>query len=198
LSVFQKKLELYYNAEHTSVRLHYERRSQQYNSSPVKRTHIISIPIQIKAFASVFLDSPHLVSGYYGTIVRKFENRIFGTDHQYSPYYVSSLCYYRIEQFFRNGFLDSKLKKARFQIMMLVRYLAIGELIPQLNSHQIDKLCEQFKAQLLDDDKALDLFFTASSIFEQSGLDSKPQYKSESDTLQLKRAYNRWLAQKRS
>ncbi|WP_180804559.1 AIPR family protein, partial [Vibrio parahaemolyticus] len=73
LSLFQKQLELYYSAEKTSLPLYYERRSQQYNSvTGIKRNQVISIPIQIKSFASMFLNSPHLVSGYYGTIVKRF------------------------------------------------------------------------------------------------------------------------------
>ncbi len=76
LNVFQKKLEHYYNAESRSFPLYYERRSQQYNSdASIKKTQIISIPIQIKVFASMFLNSPHLVSGYYGTIVKRFSGQ---------------------------------------------------------------------------------------------------------------------------
>lgn len=62
LSVFQKRLELYYAAEKNSITLFYERRSQQYNALPsIKRTQIITIPNQIKSFASTFLQSPHLL-----------------------------------------------------------------------------------------------------------------------------------------
>jgi hypothetical protein len=162
LSLFQKKLELYYNAE-KSTSLCYERRSQQYNSIPgIKRTQIISIPIQIKSFASVFLCSPHLVSGYYGTIVKRFQGEIFGEDHKFSPYYVSALSYYKIERLFSSGELSSEFKKARFHIMMLVRMLVVGESFAHLNSGRIDKQCEEFKNALLEDSTAIALFNTAS------------------------------------
>ena len=138
LSNFQKRLELYFNAEKSGIRLYYERRSQQYNSLPgIKRTQIISIPIQIKAFASVFLDSPHLVSGYYGTIVNRFKGRIFADGHKFLPYFVSALCYFRIEQFFRSGELSAEYKKARFHIMMLVKMIEMGYGNSPLNSNQI-------------------------------------------------------------
>ena len=191
LNIFQRRLEQYYNAERSGIPLYYERRSQQYNSNPgVKRTQIISIPIQIKSFASVFLNSPHLVSGYYGTIVKRFKNMIFGEEHKYSPYYVSALCYYRIEQFFRSGELDAELKKARFQLMMLVRMLAIGEHLPRFNSREIDRKSEEFKNILLDEDNCLDLYNKAIYIFKQSSIDTeKRQYKSESDTDLLLDAY---------
>lgn len=188
LSHFQKRLELYFNAENNAIKLYYERRSQQYNSLPgIKRTQIISIPTQIKSFASTFLESPHLVSGYYGTIVNRFKGSIFDNSHKYIPYYVSALCYYRIEQFFRSGELLADYKKARFHIMMVVKMLAMGLQVGPLNSNLIEKKCENFKNLLLNENKSLEVFKLATDIFAKSGLDmSKRQYKSESETEILK------------
>lgn len=191
LNVFQKRLELYYSAESKNFPLYYERRSQQYNSDTrIKKNQIISIPIQIKSFASMFLSSPNLVSGYYGTIVRRFSGQIFSDDHKYSPYYVSGLAYYRIEQFFRSGDLKSELKKARFHLLYLARLLAIGEQLQPFNSNNLDKLCEQFKSSLTIEEKALDIFTSAQTIFENSAIDKdKKQYKSEGETELLLNAY---------
>ena len=138
----------------------------------------------------MFLNSPNLVSGYYGTIVRRFSGQIFSDEHKYSPYYVSGLAYYRIEQFFRSGDLKSGLKKARFHLLYLARLLAIGEHLEPFNSKKLDKSCEQFKDTLTDEVKALQLFTTAQAIFETSGIDQdKKQYKSESETEMLLQAY---------
>lgn len=191
LNIFQKKLELYYSAEAKTFPLYYERRSQQYNSdAAVKKTQIISIPIQIKAFASMFLSSPHLVSGYYGTIVKRFSGEIFNEEHKYASYYVSSLAYYRIEQFFRSGDIKVEYKKARFHLLYIVRLLAIGENLPQFNSNKIESVCEDFKQVLIEENTALDIFKCAQNIFESSGLDlDKKQYKSESETELLLTAY---------
>jgi len=191
LSVFQKRLELYFNAEKTIIPLYYERRSQQYNSNAgIKRTQIISIPIQIKSFASMFLNSPHLVTGYYGTLVKRFADKMFNEEHKYSPYYVSALCYFRIEQFFRSNDLKAENKKARFHIMFLVRLLCMGEKLEFFNSNKMEKNCEAFKNTLLNETDALSLFKIAESIFENSGLDmEKKQYKSESETELLVTAY---------
>jgi hypothetical protein len=195
LNLFQKKLELYYTAESKNFPLYYERRSQQYNSdNRIKKTQIISIPVQIKSFASMFLSSPHLVSGYYGTIVRRFYGQIFSDAHKYSPYYVSALAYYRIEQFFRSGELKSELKKARFHLMYLVRLLSIGEDFGQFNSNKIDRLCESFKSTLINERESLELFRVAQEVFETSGLDQdKRQYKSESETELLLNAYRAYI-----
>lgn len=191
LNIFQKKLELYYNAEARSFPLYYERRSQQYNSdASIKKTQVISIPMQIKAFASMFLNSPHLVSGYYGTIVKRFTGQIFNEEHKYSSYYVSSLAYYRIEQFFRSGDLKVEYKKARFHFLYILRLLGIGEDLPPFNSNKIESKCEEFKNILTDENQALAIFRISQKIFEASGLDlDKKQYKSESETEMLLAAY---------
>ena len=139
LNSFQRGLENYYNAEKMGITLHYERRSQQYNATGIKKSQIISIPIQIKCFASVFLNSPHLVSGYYGSIVKRFNGKFFEVDHKYLPYYVSALTYYKIEQYFRSLDIESDYKKLRFHIMFLVRLLTMGEHLDPLNSAKIEK-----------------------------------------------------------
>lgn len=191
LSTFQKRLELYYFAEKNNIQLYYERRSQQYNSySEVKRTQIISIPSQIKAFASMFLNSPHLVSGYYGTIVKRFSGKIFNEDHKSSAYYVSGLAYYRIEQMFRSGELNTSYKKFRFHLMLIVRLLTMGEKLDFFNSNAFDKSCEKLKSALLDDKKSSALFKQAKEVFDSSTLDkTKRQYKSETETEMVIQAY---------
>lgn len=197
LSIFQKKLELYFTAENKDFPLYYERRSQQYNSdSGIKKTQIISIPIQIKSFASMFLNSPHLVSGYYGTIVKRFSGKIFNDEHKYSTYYVSALTYYRIEQFFRSGDLKTEYKKARFHLMLLVKLIAMGEDTQPFNSKKIDSACEEFKRKLIVENTALPLFKTAQNIFENSGIDlERKQYKSESETELLLQAFRNYTIQ---
>jgi hypothetical protein len=103
---------------------------------------------------------------------------------------VSALCYFRIEQFFRSGDLNAGYKKARFHIMFIVRLISMGDKLEFFNSNKMDKNCEKFKLELLDEPKALKLFKTAEKIFETSGLDmEKKQYKSESETDLLVASY---------
>lgn len=184
LTQFQKKLEQYYNAIKGDGRLYYERRSQQYHSTVgIKKTQIISIPIQIKSFASAFLNVPHAVSGYYGTIARRFKGKIFGGDHKYSPYYASALCFHKLDSLFRTYNIDAKYKKVRFHLIMLARLLSIGKEIPPFNSNKIESLCETFVADLLDENKCILLFNRCIDVFEKSELDlSQKQFKAESET----------------
>lgn len=187
LTTFQKQLELYYGSMRgkVEVALYYERRSQQYHATPgIKKTQIISIPIQIKTFASAFLNAPHLVSGYYGTIAKRFQGKIFESNHKYAPYYSSALCYYRIEGLFRTGSIDTKYKKLRFHMIMLARMLAMNSTeAPLLNSNKIDKKSEEFILILDNENSCNELFKNVVDLLEKSGLDlSKKQFKAESET----------------
>lgn len=77
LSDLQKVLEMYYNTTKEDVQLFYERRSKQFNNIPtVIKTRIITIPIQIKSFAAMFLEEPHLVSRFYGRIIEYLGKKI--------------------------------------------------------------------------------------------------------------------------
>ena len=143
----------------------------------------------------MFLNSPHLVSGYYGTIVSRFKGQIFGEDHLFLPYFLSALCYFRIEQFFRSGELSADFKKSRFHIMMLVKMIVMGVENDPLNSRSLEKKCEQFRSVLVNDIEALKVFTTATNIFSLSGIDlDKKQYKSESETELLIQTFKNNLA----
>jgi len=185
LNKYQRKLELFYESiKSRSIKLFYERRSQQYSSDlTIKRAQITTIPIQIKAFASAFLKSPHLVSGYYGTIVNRFKDEMFLEDHKPSAYYASALAYYRVEAYFKSGDLNSSLRKAKFQLIMIAKMLAIGIDSPPINSKALNLKCDSFIDILNDDTNSLILIKAAQNVFTSSGLDlNKRQYKSETDT----------------
>ena len=186
-TLFQKNLEQYFATISGTGKLYYERRSQQYHSdSSIPKTKIITIPIQIKAFASMFLQAPHLVSGYFGTIIKKLQTRIFSNTHQYSPYYTSSLAHYRLETLFRTKSLDTKYKKARYHLLMIARILANPENMLPFNSKKIDSYCQIIVDKLNDSKECSSLFCKAIDVFDKSGLDiTEKQFKSESQTKQI-------------
>lgn len=184
LTRFQKKLEMYYSAVKEPVQLYYERRSKQFSADPaIRKTQVITIPVQIKVFASAYLNVPHSVSGYYGTIAKTFSGKIFAEDHQLSPYYASALGLYRLETFFRNGQIDTTFKNLRFQILMLARILACGIDVAPFNSRQLERDTQGFIDLLKTEESALKLLNSSLDVAKSSGIDlSKRQFKSESET----------------
>lgn len=184
LTQFQKKLELYYQSIYGPVHLYYERRSRQYHSeASVRKTQIITIPIQIKTFAAAYLNVPHSVSGYYGTIVKKFGAQIFNKEHQLSPYYASALCYYRLESLFRSEQVDPEFKKLRFHLIMIARILSSGINVSPFSSNALDKQATAFLTTMGNDTDAVRIFHRGIQICKNAGLDlSKRQFKAESET----------------
>jgi hypothetical protein len=185
LTQFQRSLEQYYNSYSGDARIYYERRSKQFNSdNTVQKSRIITVPYQIKSFAGMFLDEPHNVTSFFGTIVKRLNEGkalIFVNDHAFSPYYTSAFAYYKLESFFRKGSIDSSFKKVRFHILMLFRILFGKDILPPFNSpRKMDKYCEDLLGILNDETKALKAFEKCIDIIENSGFD-----KSDKQNLKL-------------
>lgn len=98
-SDFQKNLEQYYKSMKIGdLQLYYERRTGQYDSDlTIKKTKIIKIKDQIKSVAAMFLNKPHLVSGYYGRVYKSVESDIFKRDDKLEIYLLSSYALYKLE-----------------------------------------------------------------------------------------------------
>lgn len=184
LTQFQRNLEQYYKSFTGESRLYYERRAKQYSSdNSILKSRIITVPYQIKSFAAMFLDEPHLVTSFFGTLVRKLNEgkaKIFSDEHTYAPYYTSSFAYYKIEIFIKKGLIDPSYKRARFHILMLFRILNAKENLPEINSKRMDKYCGDLLTILNDDTKALEAFKKCIDVIDNSGFD-----KSEKQNLKL-------------
>lgn len=175
LTGFQRSLEQYYNSYNGDSKLYYERRSKQYNSdSSVLKTRIITVPYQIKSFSAMFLNTPHTVTSFFGTIVNKLNEgkaQIFTPDHVYSPYYTSAFGYFKLETFFRRREIDSSYKKVRFHILMLFRMLNQPDEMPEFNSKRMDRYCQVLLDILNDDIKALKAFKECALIIDRADFD---------------------------
>lgn len=185
LTQFQRSLEQYYNSFSGDSRIYYERRSKQFNSdNNVLKSRIITVPYQIKSFAGMFLDEPHNVTSYFGSIVKRLNEGkapIFDKDHTFSPYYTSAFTYYKLESLFKKGSIDSSYKKVRFHILMLFRILNGKDPLPPFNSaRKMDKYCQDLLAILNDETKALKAFKKCIDVIDNSGFD-----KSDKQNLKL-------------
>lgn len=185
LTQFQRSLEQYYNSFSGDAKIYYERRSKQFNSdNSVIKSRIITVPFQIKSFAAMFLDEPHNVTSFFGTIVKKLNEgkmSIFGSDHIFAPYYTCAYCYFKLETFFKKGLIDSNYKKVRFHILMLFRIInSKNTELPPFNSKKMERYCDNLQNILSDDNKALKAFQSCIEIIELSGFD-----KSEKQNLKL-------------
>jgi len=178
---FQKNLEHYYNTIEGDGRLYYERRAGQYQSdSSVIRTRIMTIQTQIKAFSAIFIENPHRVTSYFGTIVKQnieVDNpTIFNPKHKFIPYYVSGLTFYRLDSLFRARVIPPKYKKVKFYLLMLFRMMVQPEPLPleHFNSpRKTDQYCNPIVNILNDKNRTTEYFQATIQIVDQSGIDSE-------------------------
>jgi hypothetical protein len=175
LTSFQRSLEQFYISYNGDAKLYYERRSKQYNTdSSVLKTRIITVPYQIKSFAAMFLDNPHQVTSFFGTLVSRLNEgkaQIFTQDHVYSPYYTSAFAYYKLENHFRKRNIDSSYKKVRFHILMLFRMMYQPDILPPFNSKKMDSYCQKLLDILNDDKKSLVAFKECLKVIDNAEFD---------------------------
>lgn len=156
LNEFHRKLESYYQTFEGKDRLYYERRSKQYLSmTDIEKVRIVTIGTQIRATAAMFFDKPHLASRYYGRLLKMVDG-IFNEEHSLLPYYTSAYLLYKLEYLFRNKALDSKYRKFRYHILMILKYDIAQKKIPPLNSKKIDEICKKILIYANDNQKLTD------------------------------------------
>ena len=167
LTDFQKALEDYYEAATSDGKLYYERRSQQYRSmTGIEKIRIISIPNQIRSFASMFLELPHQASRYYGTLLKSIESRIFVQDHPPIAYYTSALALYRLESLIRRKSIDAKYRPFKYHLLPLFRMLFAGPSTHPMNSNKFEKYCENIATVLQDEKQCMAIFSDATKLLD--------------------------------
>lgn len=187
MSDFQKNLEHYYSTMEGDGKLYYERRSKQYNAdaSVVKR-RIITVPLQIKTFSAMFLRNPHLVTSYFGSITKNIGepgSNIFESDHQYAPYYLSALAYYRLDTLFMSGQIDTKYKKVKYYILMLFMMHVSSERFNNYKSiRKAESFCQPIINKLNNLEECKKIFLKAILIIDKAddvNIDDKHYIKSK-------------------
>jgi hypothetical protein len=196
MSDFQKNLQHYYSAIEGDGKLYYERRAKEYNSDRnVIKRKVITIPIQLKSFSSMFKKNPHMVTTYFGTLVKTMGETgsgIFEEDHQFAPYYLAGLAYYRLDSLFNSGEIDKKYRKVKFYLTMLLPMIASRDDLPPLNSQKkVERYCLPIIDKLNNTDSYKEIFLTAVKIIERSGapIEDKQALKSKAMTEQILQAY---------
>ena len=166
LSTFQKQLEAFMGAFDDRHRLHYERRSKQYNTANVEKVRIVTKTLEMRSFAAMFSDEPRRAANYYSELKPLVGKSIFNPNHKIEPYYTAAFAYYKLEFFFRNGQIPVSYKPARYHILMAARYLAAGSDMPAFTANKIESYSKKINDQLWDDQKALDLLNEACAVID--------------------------------
>lgn len=179
LTSFQKNLEEFYKCMGDGLR--YERRKSQYSSeSNIKKNAIVDIREQIKSYVAMFLEEPHVVSGYFSKVYIDRKDNIFCKDHYCEPYYISALTQYLFKKLLLAGKIERKYNKARYHIFMLFRRIAGQPGKVGSNNKKIMSYCNDILKIIRDDNKCLENFKFATNIIDNSQIDiddNKEMYK---------------------
>lgn len=170
LTDFQKRLEEYYQAiAEENQKLYYERRSQQYRSdASIERIRIVTIAVQIRTFASMFLGQAHIASRYYGTLLRTVEGRIFVATHSPAAYYLSAYALFKLESLLRKRLIAAKYRPFKYHLIHAIRVLLESEPMPAFTSNKFERYCIEILRSLWDDEKCAKAFTTCCNLLEKA------------------------------
>jgi hypothetical protein len=187
LSDFQKKLEAYLESFEPPRRLHYERRSRQYNGSAIEKTRIISPTTVIRTYASMFLNEPHRATRNYNAVRERVGKAVFGPGHKLLPYYAAALAHYRLEFLFRNNVLEAKYKPARYHLLLAFRILTAPAAPPRAVSNEAERYARPIVDALSDPALSNTLFHQACELVDSvaSGNFDRDHIRTQSFTEEL-------------
>lgn len=173
LSDFQRKLEDFFQTFSDTKKLHYERRSRQYNSTNVEKTRVVTTKVLIRSFAAMFLEEPHTTTKNYRALLDKVGKEIFKDGDHLEPYYIAAFANYRLDCLFRSQTIDAKLKRpARYHVLLALRILLSQKLKKpsQMNSKDMKKYCEKIMESMSNSVKT-DIIFkkSAKAVLDVAG-----------------------------
>lgn len=168
LTDFQKLLEKYYDSQPEEHRLYYERRSQQYRSTTgIEKIKIVTVSSQIRSFASMFLNHPHLAGRYYGTLLTSVKDEIFCKNHKLIAYYVSAYANHKLDSLLRKKQIEEKYRPFKYIILMALR-LNLGVItMPNMISKDFEKYCQGIQNVLWDNTAVLQSFIEVCTLLDK-------------------------------
>lgn len=171
LTQFQKDLEQFYITQ--SDELYYERRVNQYKNSNIKQKNIVTLREQIKTYAAICKDVPHLVSGYFGKIYKLYEKSMFLPSQNFESYYFSALLQYKFKDLIARKLIDRKYNKLRYHIFMLYKMFFGEEIYNEifLNKNRANYFKKLILTLRNNDEKIIEKFHTIFTLIDSSGID---------------------------
>lgn len=163
---FAKRLEAYFKTFPIDTRIYYERRPHQYDAQDIQKIRIITHQNLVRAVGAMFLGLPHITTRTFRQLTAKVGKEIFVDTDKPEPYYVAALALYRLEQLFKNKKIEAKYKAARFQILLVARFLIDPTSLPKMNSYDMTKRSLAMIESLQNEETCAGLFAKAAEIVD--------------------------------
>lgn len=189
----QRFIEDYYNEQELYEKLYYERRSKQYLfDNTVPQNKVVTIASQIKAFVAMMMGEPDKVGGYYGRIVKEYNNvgkEIFSPKTEPCYYYTCALADYKMDELFSFKLINKKYKKIKFHVLYAFRLMCEKGHIKGFNSNNSQDYCNHLCSILCDDRRCKEGFEAAITLVD-TVLKRAPQDKDRHSSDFTKRLYS--------
>jgi hypothetical protein len=176
LKDFHKQLQEFYDTYKGLDRLYYERRTHEYDDQrELKRFNIITLPIQLQSFMSMFLSEPHSMHRYYGELLKNNKDKVFLTEHKLIAYYTAAKTLHNVEIAMNNGVIDiKKWKPYRYHLLLVIQTIMRErknmKSIPRPNSKDMEKLCSSI-LEIVDNKGVFEAMLRVSIDVLQKTLD---------------------------
>lgn len=125
--------------------------------------------IQLKVFASMFLDAPHQAGRYQATLLQSVGDRVFKSSHRQEPYYTAASAFYRFEGLLRRahgGTAD--LRPFKFHFLPAFRYRFEASSRPALDHKSIGPYCDALNAILWEAEAGRNAFEVCADIIRRA------------------------------
>lgn len=143
LRPISKRIEKYFNTfEEDYNRIFFERRDKQYAGKSIPAVRIFSLNDTAKAVCAVFLERPDLSYRYPKRMYELFTEKIFSEENKEIIFYTSALILYRLYLLVASASIPQNVRKYKWHIMLIIRYIIGGELKVNLNSKKIETYCQ--------------------------------------------------------
>lgn len=125
LRPFHKELEEFYRiaSKNYGIDLYYERRQKQYINESIEQCKVITLSGQTKSYVATFLNCPHSVHKYYGTLIKDFYSSLYKEGHDFLPYYISTALTYKLGKILSQ---HARLRPYKFYIQYALKVVVMG------------------------------------------------------------------------
>lgn len=107
----------------------------------MKAIRIFDIRGIARCVAAMFLDKPEIASRYPTRLTGEMRNQVYNPAYQEELFYVAAYTLYRLKILISNKRIEQRYYKARWHILMAIKYYVWGDSIPNLTSQKVKKTC---------------------------------------------------------
>ena len=171
LSPVARKIENYFKARAQThplePELFLERRQGQFRASEVTQSRIINLKDLFRAVAAFWFDRPDLAARYPAEITTELKI-LLETSNREIVYFTAAMALYRVGLLISARKLPQDFIKARWHLLMCLKYVAnVGD-APNINHKKADAYCDGLLAKLADEN-GLAMFDAAVGLMKNQG-----------------------------